>query len=104
MSYKGAAVITAAPTARLCDAIEILDEQRIGAVVIADADQRVLGILSERDVLRALARKARNAGACQICDELVEQVMTREVETCTKADTVYQVMQRMTEKSSAIFR
>ena len=98
LSDKGTAVITVAPTVSLRDAITILDERHIGAVVVIDADQRVIGILTERDVLRTIAHKARNPGTCQICDEPVGEVMTREVETCNEADTVYQIMQRMTEK------
>ena len=98
LSHKGTAVTTIAPTVRLCDAIKILDEHQIGAVVITDPDQQVVGILSERDIVRTLAHKARNAGACQLCDEPVGQVMTRKVETCTQADTIQQIMQRMTER------
>jgi CBS domain-containing protein len=98
LSHKGTAVITIAPTARLGDAIKILDEHRIGAVVITDADQQIVGILSERDIVRILAHNARTIGGCQLCDELVGQVMTRDVETCTESDTVQQIMQRMTER------
>src|SRR6516165_91249 len=98
LSHKGTAVITIAPTARLCDVIKILDEHQIGAVVITDADQQIVGILSERDVVRILAHNAHTIGGCQLCDQPVEQVMTREVETCTQADTIYEIMQRMTER------
>jgi CBS domain-containing protein len=98
LSDKGTSVITVAPTVSLHDAIMILDEHQIGSVVVTDADQRVIGIITERDVLRTIAHKARNPGTCQICDEPVGEVMTREVETCNEADKVYQIMQRMTEK------
>jgi CBS domain-containing protein len=98
LSEKGDAVITVAPTVSLREAIMILDERQIGCVVVTDADQRVMGILTERDVFRTLARKARNAGACQICDEPVREVMTREVETCQMGDTIHHIMQRMTDR------
>jgi CBS domain-containing protein len=98
LSHKGDAVVTVAPTASLRDAITILDERQIGSVVITDSDQQVMGILTERDIFRTLARKARNTGACQICDEPVGEVMTREVETCRMGDTIYEIMRRMTEK------
>ncbi len=98
LSDKGRAVITVAPTVTLRDAITILDERHIGSVVVTDNDQRVIGMLTERDVFRTLARKARNPAACQICDEPVEEVMTREVEICKEADTVHYIMQRMTHR------
>ena len=66
LSHKGTGVITIAPTARLFDAVKVLDEHQIGAVVITDTDQQVVGILSERDVVRTLAHNIRNAGAFSI--------------------------------------
>ena len=71
LSRKGNDVVTIKPTATLGDAIKILDMHRIGAVVITGADRRILGILSERDVVRTLAHNARVAGGCQFCDEPV---------------------------------
>src|SRR6516165_2461438 len=96
LSHKGNDVVTIKPTATLCDAAEILNEHGIGAVVITGADQQILGILSERDIVRTLAHKARVAGGYQLCDEPVEKVMTRKVATCKEGDTVYELMQRMT--------
>jgi CBS domain-containing protein len=96
LSRKGNAVVTIEARVPLCDAVKILDEHRIGAVVITDADRRIIGILSERDVVRTLARNVRVAGACRLCDEAVGQVMTREVQTCTQSDTIHEVMERMT--------
>jgi CBS domain-containing protein len=96
LSRKGSAVITIEPTVPLCDAVKILDQHRIGAVVITDADQHIVGILSERDIVRTLARNVRDAGACRLCDGAVGQVMTREVETCTQSDTIHEIMERMT--------
>ena len=96
LARKGNAVITIEPTLPLCDAVKILDEHRIGAAVITDADQHIVGILSERDIVRLLARNIRVAGACRLCDEFVEQVMTREVATCAQSDTIREIMQRMT--------
>ena len=96
LSRKGSDIVTIKPAATLCDAVTVLDMHRIGAVVITDADQLILGILSERDIVRTLARNARVAGGCHLCDEAVEQVMTREVATCKQTDTVYDLMERMT--------
>jgi CBS domain-containing protein len=96
LSRKGNAVITIKPTVLLCDAVKILDEHQIGAAVIIDADQHIVGILSERDIVRLLARNIRVAGACRLCDESVGEVMTREIETCTQSDTIHEIMERMT--------
>jgi CBS domain-containing protein len=96
LSRKGNDVVTISPTATLFDAVKILDAHRIGAVVITSADQCIEGILSERDVVRTLAHNIRTAGRCQLCDEPVEKVMTREVATCKYTDTVYDLMERMT--------
>jgi CBS domain-containing protein len=96
LSRKGNAVITIKPTVPLSDAVKVLDEHRIGAAVITDADQHIVGILSERDIVRTLARNIRAAGACHLCDEAVGQVMTREVETCAPSDTIHVIMERMT--------
>ena len=96
LSRKGNYVVTIEPTVTLGDAIKILDEHRIGAVVITGVKQQILGILSERDIVRTLARNARVAGGCQFCDEPVGKVMTRQVETCEESDTVYEIMERMT--------
>jgi CBS domain-containing protein len=96
LACKGNAVITIEPTVPLCEAVKILDEHRIGAAVITDSDQHIVGILSERDIVRALARNVRLVGACRLCDESVEQVMTREVATCAPTDTIHEIMERMT--------
>ena len=96
LSRKGNAVITIESTVPLCHAVKILDEHRIGAAVITDADQHMVGILSERDIVRTLARNIRVAGGCRLCDEPVGQVMTQEVETCTESDTIHEILERMT--------
>jgi CBS domain-containing protein len=96
LSRKGNDVVTIEPTATLCDAVRILDKHRIGAVVIIDADQQIVGILSERDIVHTLAHNVRVSGGCQLCDEPVEKVMTREVATCKPSDTVHELMERMT--------
>jgi CBS domain-containing protein len=96
LAHKGSTVITIEPTMPLCDAVKILDKHKIGAAVIIDADQHIVGILSERDVVHLLAQNIRVAGACRLCDESVAEVMTREVATCTQSDTIHGIMERMT--------
>ena len=96
LSYKGNAVITVKAEVPLCNVVKILDEHQIGAVVITDDNQHILGILSERDIVRLLARDIRIVGTCQLCDESVGELMTGKVETCTQSDTIHEIMERMT--------
>ena len=84
-------VVTIEPTADLAAAVKLLAERRIGAVVILGADHRIVGILSERDIVRALAEHGSAA-----LDEPVGQVMTRDVKTCSEDDTIESLMGRMT--------
>jgi CBS domain-containing protein len=92
LASKGREVVTIAPSASLASAVGLLVEKRIGAVLILGADRRVVGILSERDVVRALAE--RGAGALE---EPVSQTMTRKVSTCNENESVFNIMERMTE-------
>src|SRR5580658_4445119 len=91
LSTKGSDVTTTEPTATLESGIRILADRGIGALVVLGADQRVIGILSERDIVRALAE--RGAGALR---EPLAQVMTRNVSTCTESDSVNSIMEQMT--------
>ena len=91
LSRKGRDVVTIAPTANLSEAVKLLAERRIGAIVVTGADNRVAGILSERDIVRTLSLRGPAA-----LDDNVAAVMTRKVTTCTEADTVATLMERMT--------
>ncbi len=91
LSRKGSAVVTIAPAASLADAVKLLSSHRIGAVMVTDPEGRVIGVLSERDIVRTLADR----GAAAL-DQRVEQVMTRRVVTTVEADTVGEIMERMT--------
>jgi len=84
-------VVTIEPTADLTAAVKLLAERRIGAVVILGADHRIVGILSERDIVRVLAERGPTA-----LNEPVSQAMTRDVKTCSKDDTIEGLMGRMT--------
>jgi CBS domain-containing protein len=91
LSTKGSEVTTIEPTATLEAAIGILAERRIGALVVLGADRRLIGILSERDIVRALAAQGTTA-----LQETLSQVMTRKVHTCTSTETVSAIMEQMT--------
>ena len=92
LSRKGKDVLTIEPTATLAAAVKLLAERRIGAVVITGADRQVIGILSERDIVRAFAASGPAA-----LDQQVGQVMTRKVMTCDEAETIASLMERMTQ-------
>jgi CBS domain-containing protein len=92
VSRKGSDVLTIEPTATLAAAANLLAEHKIGAVVITGPDRQVIGILSERDIVRALAQSGPAA-----LDQQVGQVMTRKVVTCSEAETVSSLMERMTQ-------
>ena len=91
LAGKGRDVVTIEPNANLAAAVELLAEKRIGAVVIVGADRRIVGILSERDIVRALAEQGRKA-----LDEPVSAAMTRKVSTCHERETISSIMERMT--------
>ncbi len=92
LSVKGRNVVTIEPATTLAAAAKILADNRIGALVVTGAGGRIVGILSERDIVQALA--ARGAAAL---DAAASEVMTRKVATCSAADTISSIMERMTE-------
>src|SRR5262249_37076305 len=90
---KGRSVATIAPSATVAQAVRELKTRGIGAIVVSEDDRTVGGILSERDVVHALAE--HGAALLQM---KVEQLMTRRVVTCHPEDTVGELMARMTER------
>jgi CBS domain-containing protein len=91
LSVKGRDVVTIAPNSNLAAAAKLLAERRIGALVVVGPEQRIVGILSERDIVQALA--ARGAAAL---DLPLTEVMTRKVATCSPSDTISSIMEQMT--------
>jgi CBS domain-containing protein len=91
LAGKGRDVVTIEPSANLAEAIKVLAEKRIGAALILGADRRIAGIISERDIVRALAERGAT-----VLGEPVSQTMTRKVETCNENETVATIMERMT--------
>ncbi len=91
LAAKGRDVVTIDPAATLAEATRLLAEKRIGAALILGADRRLVGIISERDIVRALA-----AGGAAALEEPVSKMMTRKVETCNEGETVASIMERMT--------
>ena len=91
LSGKGNEVLTIEPTAPLAAATKLMSERRFGALVVTGADHRIVGIISERDIVRALG-----AGGAQVLDAPVAEVMTCKVVTCGERDTIAELMEQMT--------
>lgn len=93
LSAKGAEVATVTPGASLADATAFLRDHGVGALVVSSDGRSIEGIISERDVVRALA-----AHGATTLGRTVASVMSVEVVTCDPADTLDQLMLMMTER------
>jgi CBS domain-containing protein len=91
LESKGHQVVSVGADARVAEAVKVLGEKRIGAILVMKGSA-IEGILSERDVVRVLAER----GAA-ILDEPVSKVMTRKVVTCGRTETVSGLMEKMTQ-------
>jgi len=85
-------VVTVPPGSSVAKVAEVLSARRIGAIVVSVDGKTMLGIVSERDIVRELGRR----GAACLSDS-VESIMTARVVTCTRADRTTDVMQKMTD-------
>ncbi len=90
---KGAGVETARPDWTVLKAVQKLADLGVGALVVSTDGQRIAGIISERDVMRQIA-----SGGPATLERPVDEVMVREVITCSRDDTVNQLMTVMTER------
>ena len=91
LGEKGREVISISSDATLSEAARLLSRRRIGAIVVRDESGALAGILSERDVVRAVADESVKALA-----RPVSIFMTRAVATCTEHDSIEDLMQMMT--------
>lgn len=92
LKEKGGEVVTAPADASLADIAGQLDQRRIGAVVITGPLGTIEGILSERDIVSAVARSGP-----EVLSRPAGDVMTRHVHTCDPGDSIYEIMNVMTE-------
>ncbi|MEM7055967.1 MAG: CBS domain-containing protein [Pseudomonadota bacterium] len=91
LAQKGGEVFSIGPGETLGRAVEVLRDRRIGALLVTDTAGALVGILSERDIVRKLAETPG-----QTLPQLVQDVMTKNVETCTQDETLLSVLKRMT--------
>lgn len=92
LKEKGSRVITVAPDASIADVCRLLTDHRIGAVPVCGPTGELTGILSERDVVRALAAHGSSCLTLQAAD-----LMQQEVITGTPNDDINEIMKLMTE-------
>lgn len=92
LKAKGDLVFTVSPSETLASAAALLHARRVGALVVLEAEQ-VVGIISERDIVRALALNGASA-----LETPVSRYMTRDVQFAEPAETVDSLMGRMTDR------
>jgi CBS domain-containing protein len=92
LQSKGMTVHTVLAHAPISEAIRVLNENRIGAVVVLSDSGGVAGILSERDIVRHLSDDP-----AALLKRAVREVMTSDVITCDRRTTISQLMEQMTE-------
>ena len=93
LAHKGAAVATISPGATVTDAVGSLAAHGVGALVVSEDGRTILGIISERDIVRALG-----TFGSQLLGLPVRQIMTSEVHTCAPGDEVRTVARTMTDR------
>ncbi|MEL7140082.1 MAG: CBS domain-containing protein [Pseudomonadota bacterium] len=91
LERKGADVVSIGPNETLGRAVEILRDRGIGALLVTGQDSELIGILSERDIVRKLAETPGKT-----LPQRVSDVMTQKVETCTEEEPLIDVLRRMT--------
>jgi CBS domain-containing protein len=91
LESKGHDVFTLGPNDKLTQAVQLLADNRIGALVVTNGDRKIVGILSERDIVRTLARIGPDA-----LNQSVRTAMTPKVNICNESHTVNEVMEIMT--------
>jgi CBS domain-containing protein len=88
---KGRDVVAVASNATIADAAKLLTDMKIGALVVKDKSGKLSGIISERDLVHAIAE-----GGAAALSEQVGEHMTPAPQTCVETDTVEIVMEVMT--------
>lgn len=92
LEQKGRSVLTIGPNQKLSEAVALLAEHRIGALVVTNGDDKIVGILSERDIVRMIGTEGADA-----LDHPVRASMTAKVKICSENHTVNDVMEIMTK-------
>ena len=91
LKRKGHDVVTVAPQQTVTWVVEVLAQNRIGAVPVVNEGGQPIGIISERDIIRGMSKHAE-----AVLTLPADQLMTREVKTCTSEDQLVDIMEVMT--------
>jgi len=95
LAAKGREVVTIPPDRTLVEGAQVLVARNIGAVVVADDQGGVIGLLSERDIVRAVANRCTTA-----FNDAASMYMTAKVITTSEDESIYAVMEKMTKERS----
>lgn len=91
LTSKGGDIVSTGPSTRIADVAALMGKKRIGAIVVLEEDDRIVGIVSERDITRGLAEHGAD-----LLSMTTDQIMTRDVVTCTPEDGTDKLMRKMT--------
>ncbi len=91
LNAKGTEVIATGPAETVETTARLLNVRRIGAVLVRDAKDNVIGVISERDIIRGIA-----VNGARTLEMEVRELMTSEVVSCKPTDTISEVMRVMT--------
>ena len=92
LQHKGREVATVKPETPVIEVVSQLREHGIGAMVVVEPDGSICGIISERDIVRALAEHGTDLAQLKTSD-----LMTSGVSVCSAATDIDQIMRQMTE-------
>jgi len=93
LKQKGFTIVTIAPTQTVAAVVEVLTQHRIGAAPVTDESGRLIGIISERDIVRGISQHG-----IEVLTMPAERLMTREVKTCAPGDAIVALMEIMTNQ------
>ena len=93
LQYKGHQIISVSPDNSLMEVAKTLRENKIGAVLVCEGEGAMCGVLSERDIIIAIAKHGGAILSSKVCD-----FMTEGVYTCALDDDMKSVMEKMTTK------
>jgi CBS domain-containing protein len=91
LKHKGYQVTTIEPTVTIARVVDVLAEHRIGAALVIDGTNQLLGIVSERDIVRCLS-----ANGASTLEMTAGQLMTRALQVARPETTVAEAMAMMT--------